>query len=496
MNQDTICAIATAQGGAIGCIRVSGPDAIEITSRIFTPARKGKKLKDAKPYTLTFGHIHEEENIIDEVLVSLFRAPHSYTGEDSTEIMCHGSSYILQKVLQLLIGNGCRLAAPGEYTQRAFLGGKMDLSQAEAVADLIASTSAATHRLAMSQMRGGFSKELASLRDQLLHFTSLIELELDFSDHEELEFADRSELCLLADGIEQVISRLVQSFSVGNAIKNGVPVAIIGETNAGKSTLLNMLGGLDRPSAGQLFVDGKNLLKFTDKDYVDYKRSTVGFVWQNNARNLVPYLTAVQNVELPMLLQGRKKRRERALELLDKVGLLKRKNSRLDQMSGGEQQRVAIAIALANNPKLLLADEPTGSVDTKTSNVILDIFKELNRTEGLTIVIVTHDVKLARHIDRVVAIRDGRTSSEIVRRRSYKEDLAELNAQSEAVDVVKTEAENDEDFTHEELVVLDRAGRLQLPKDYMDQMGLHGGDRVKVELDGEEKKLYLLKSDV
>ena len=173
MNQDTICAIATAQGGAIGCIRVSGPDAIEITSRIFTPARKGKKLKDAKPYTLTFGHIHEEENIIDEVLVSLFRAPHSYTGEDSTEIMCHGSSYILQKVLQLLIGNGCRLAAPGEYTQRAFLGGKMDLSQAEAVADLIASTSAATHRLAMSQMRGGFSKELASLRDQFaaLHIT-------------------------------------------------------------------------------------------------------------------------------------------------------------------------------------------------------------------------------------------------------------------------------------------------------------------------------------
>lgn len=276
-------------------------------------------------------------------------------------------------------------------------------------------------------------------------------------------------------------------------VKRGELMAIVGNSGSGKSTLLNMLGGLDRPSAGQLFVDGKNLLKFTDKDYVDYKRSTVGFVWQNNARNLVPYLTAVQNVELPMLLQGRKKRRERALELLDKVGLLKRKNSRLDQMSGGEQQRVAIAIALANNPKLLLADEPTGSVDTKTSNVILDIFKELNRTEGLTIVIVTHDVKLARHIDRVVAIRDGRTSSEIVRRRSYKEDLAELNAQNEAV---KTEAENDEDFTNEELVVLDRAGRLQLPKDYMDQMGLHGGDRVKVELDGEEKKLYLLKSDV
>lgn len=241
MKQDTICAIATAQGGAIGCIRVSGPEAIGITSRIFTPAATHKKWQDCKPYTLTFGRIHEEEEVIDEVLVGMFRAPHSYTGENSTEITCHGSGYILQKVLRLLIKNGCRLAQPGEYTQRAFLNGKMDLSQAEAVADLIASSSAAAHRLAMSQMRGGFSKELATLRDRLLHFTSLIELELDFSDHEELEFADRSELCLLADSIEKVISRLAHSFSVGNAIKNGVPVAIVGETNSGKSTLLNVL---------------------------------------------------------------------------------------------------------------------------------------------------------------------------------------------------------------------------------------------------------------
>lgn len=240
MNQDTICAIATAQGGAIGSIRVSGPEAISITSRIFKPAKSSKLLGEQKPYTLTFGRIYDEEEIIDEVLISLFRAPHSYTGEDSTEITCHGSSYILQQIMQLLLKNGCRMAQPGEYTQRAFLNGKMDLSQAEAVADLIASSSAATHRLAMSQMRGGFSKELTDLRHKLLNFTSMIELELDFSE-EDVEFADRSALRKLANEIEHVISRLVHSFSVGNVIKNGVPVAIIGETNAGKSTLLNVL---------------------------------------------------------------------------------------------------------------------------------------------------------------------------------------------------------------------------------------------------------------
>lgn len=263
MNQDTICAIATAQGGAIGCIRVSGPEAIEITSCIFTPAATNRELGDSKPYTLTFGRIYDGSEVIDEVLVSLFRAPHSYTGENSTEITCHGSAYILQKVLQLLIKNGCRMAALGEYTQRAFLNGKMDLSQAEAVADLIASSSAATHRLAMSQMRGGFSKELATLRDQLLHFTSLIELELDFSDHEELEFADRSELCQLANNIEKVIARLVNSFNVGNAIKNGVPVAIIGETNAGKSTLLNVLLNEDKAIVSDIHGTTRDIIEDT-----------------------------------------------------------------------------------------------------------------------------------------------------------------------------------------------------------------------------------------
>lgn len=262
-TDDTICAIATAQGGAIGTIRVSGKEAISITDKIFTPAG-GAPLSERKPYTLTFGHIMSENGeIVDEVLVSLFRGPHSYTGEDSTEISCHGSSYILQQVMQLLVKNGCRAAGPGEFTQRAFLNGKMDLSQAEAVADLIASTSAATHRMAMSQIRGGFSRELSALREKLLHLTSLMELELDFSDHEELEFADRSELSEIASQVETVINGLVHSFSVGNAIKNGIPVAIIGETNAGKSTLLNALLNEERAIVSDIHGTTRDVIEDT-----------------------------------------------------------------------------------------------------------------------------------------------------------------------------------------------------------------------------------------
>ena len=263
--QDTICAISTAPGGAIGIVRISGPEAITITERIFTPAGKNTPKLSCRPAnTLTFGYIKNDNNeIIDEVLVSLFKTPHSYTGENSVEISCHGSSYILQQVMQLLIKNGCRAAGPGEYTQRAFLNGKMDLSQAEAVADLIASTSAATHRMAMNQMRGGFSRELAMLRDKLLHLTSLMELELDFSDHEELEFADRSELELIASQIETIISGLVQTFSIGNALKNGVPVAIVGETNAGKSTLLNALLNEERAIVSDIHGTTRDVIEDT-----------------------------------------------------------------------------------------------------------------------------------------------------------------------------------------------------------------------------------------
>ena len=245
INPTTICAIATAQGGAIGIIRVSGPDSISIVDSIF---RGRRSLIDAPGYSLHYGSIVKPcangkvavDTVIDDVLLSLFRAPHSYTGEDSVEISAHGSSYILQTICSLLIQQGCQPAAPGEYTQRAFLNGKLDLTQAEAVADLIASQNASQHRVAMQQMRGGISDKLVGLRTQLLNLTSLLELELDFSE-EDVEFASRESLINIAREVRDEIARLSSSFSAGNAIKNGIPVAIIGAPNVGKSTLLNAL---------------------------------------------------------------------------------------------------------------------------------------------------------------------------------------------------------------------------------------------------------------
>ena len=316
MNE-TICALATATGGALGIIRISGDQSLEILSHVFS-----KDLTNAQAGTIHYGHIidpsqivcdavpphhghiidqsepvcdavppHHDHiidqsepmcdavpphhvSVIDEVLVSVFRAPHSYTGEDSVEISCHGSSYILNRVLELLVREGCRMAEPGEYTMRAYLNGRMDLSQAEAVADLIASSNRATHQMAMSQLRGGISTELSRLRDQLLKLTSLLELELDFSDHEDLEFADRSELLSLAQKTDAHITRLARSFETGQALKQGIPVAIVGKTNVGKSTLLNALLKDDRAIVSSIHGTTRD----TIEDTIDIRGVTFRFI--------------------------------------------------------------------------------------------------------------------------------------------------------------------------------------------------------------------------
>ena len=268
-HNDTICALATAPGGALGIIRVSGPKALSVVDSICRGS-----IETTPANTIRYTHIMDGPEVIDEAVVSIFRAPHSYTGEDSVEISCHGSRYILNKVLSLLVENGCRMANPGEYTMRAYLNGKLDLSQAEAVADLIASTNRATHHMAMSQLRGHFSSELKVLRDQLLKLTSLLELELDFSDHEDLEFADRSELKALSVNINEHITRLAHSFETGQALKQGIPVAIVGKTNVGKSTLLNRLLREDRAIVSNIHGTTRD----TIEDTIDLHGVTFRFI--------------------------------------------------------------------------------------------------------------------------------------------------------------------------------------------------------------------------
>ena len=416
LHTDTICAISTAQGGAIGVIRVSGPEAIDAASRIFTPMH-GKPLHERPHYTLTFGKIHAADGeVIDEVLVSLFRAPHSYTGEDSVEFSCHGSTYILQQVMSRLLENGCRLAQPGEYTQRAFLNGKMDLSQAEAVADLIASTSAATHRLAMNQMRGGFSKELSTLRDKLLHLTSLMELELDFSDHEELEFADRSELSQIASDIERTVSRLAHSFSVGNAIKNGVPVAIIGETNVGKSTLLNALLGEERAIVSDIHGTTRDVIE----DTVNLRGITFRFIDTAGIRQTTDVVESIgiertyQKMNQASIVlwiidstnsESTIQNSEFRNSVSDKRIILLFNKS--DQVTPEQREALEQAFAYIDAPKLFIsAKSHTGLEELETLLVNTAALPEVSQSD----VIVTnlrHYEALVRALDSIHRVQDG-----------------------------------------------------------------------------------------
>ena len=284
-----------------------------------------------------------------------------------------------------------------------------------------------------------------------------------------------SEVMIQADGLVKIYkskqTEVLALQGLDLTVEKGELTALIGNSGSGKSTFLNMIGGLDRPSAGSLFVDGKNLFTMGERELVRYKRDTVGFVWQNNARNLLPYLSALENIMLPMNISGQKKKKEKALQLLEQVGMSSKRNNRLSTMSGGEQQRIAIAIALANNPKLLLADEPTGSVDTKTADIIFDIFRELNRN-GQTILIVTHDIALSKKVRRVVAIRDGTISSERILKEKYADRLKELTVDWRNED------------TQEEYAVIDKAGRVQIPRELWEKLGLKD-NKVKLELRGD-----------
>ena len=396
MSVDTICALATAPGGALGIIRISGAQALEILSRIFS-----KDLSNAQPNTIHYGHIVEHDavsqhhNIIDEALVSVFRAPHSYTGEDSIEISCHGSRYILNKVLELLIQQGCRMAEPGEFTKRAYLNGKMDLSQAEAVADLIASSNQATHKIAMSQLRGHFSSQLAQLREQLLKLTSLLELELDFSDHEDLEFADRSELKELTKTINNHITHLAHSFETGKAIKQGIPVAIIGKTNVGKSTLLNRLLHEDRA----IVSDIHGTTRDTIEDTMELQGITFRFIDTAGIRQTTD---EVEQIGIERTYQAIQKARivlwlidkEPSIEEIDKIKQ-RTENKKLIIVQNKIDKFDNNSYNLSNQPTIPISAKFGTGIDTLEQSIYqaADI-PTLNDTD----VIVTN----ARHYDALV----------------------------------------------------------------------------------------------
>ncbi|MDY6206835.1 MAG: tRNA uridine-5-carboxymethylaminomethyl(34) synthesis GTPase MnmE [Prevotella sp.] len=373
MEKDTICAPASATGGALSIIRVAGNRAIQITGKIFD-----KPLENAQAQSLHYGNITEENGeTIDEVVVGIFRSPHSYTGEDIAEISCHGSTYITRKILQRLIDNGCRQALPGEFTQRAFENGKLDLAQAEAVADVIASTNRATHQMAMGQLKGHFSHELETLRNRLLHLTSLLELELDFSDHEELEFADRTELLLLAEETDRHILSLSRSFETGKALKEGIPVAIIGKTNVGKSTLLNRLIHEDKAIVSDIHGTTRDAIE----DTTQIKGVTFRFIDTAGIRE-----TADKVEQIGIELTYRKTEQARIILWL------------IDEMPAHEE--LSEIIRLTNHKRLIAVCNKVDLNNGKSSNPFENL-QELFTQNGLSAPILHISAKLGTNTEEL-----------------------------------------------------------------------------------------------
>ena len=398
-------ALASPTGtGAISLIRISGPESISIVDNIFDGIEK-IKLADLEENKVQLGYIMDSKRTIDKVLVTVFRNPKSYTGEDLVEISCHGSIFIQESIIQLLLNFDCRVAKPGEFTMRSFLNGKMDLSQAESVADLISSNSEASHKLAMNQMRGGFKSDINNLRTKLVNFASLIELELDFSQ-EDVEFANMKELNKLLNEISSSLKKLIDSFKTGNVIKNGIPIAIVGEPNTGKSTLLNLISLVDRPTTGNIIINGKKII-FSDPDYNDTLRANkIGIIYQNY--NLLPDFNAFENILLSKLVSENNEvvAKKEAIYYLKKVGLYNRMNNFPSQLSGGESQRIAIARALIKSPEIIVADEPTGSLDNKNAKEIFKLFLKLKNKKRV-IIFATHNMYFAKMADYTLHIKNG-----------------------------------------------------------------------------------------
>ncbi|GET25092.1 tRNA uridine-5-carboxymethylaminomethyl(34) synthesis GTPase MnmE [Prolixibacter sp. NT017] len=420
IDQSTICAISTPPGvGGIAVIRLSGQKAVAITEEVFISPNQEKKLADQPANTLHFGTIRTGEKIIDEVVVSLFRAPHSFTGEDVVEISCHGSQYIQQAILELLLSKGARMAGPGEFTQRAFLNGKMDLSQAEAVADLIASTSAASHKLALNQMRGGFSQELIKLRGELLSFVSLIELELDFSE-EDVEFADRTQLLELATRIEEMIGKLADSFKLGNVIKNGIPVTIAGETNVGKSTLLNALLNDERAIVSEIEGTTRDVIE----DIINIRGVSFRFIDTAGIRTTADKIESmgiertyqkIKQASIVLLLLDLTREPEKYLQNLEDVRQhISQQNliivgNKADQVDEGVVRKMLMDITLADNEDMVFISAKMGHNIDSLKSLLLETVNlaKLNNEEDVIVTNARHYEALTQARESIQRVLDG-----------------------------------------------------------------------------------------